>query len=502
MRLFHGNSSQLMLRSCTRVIAVLVGCTAVSSTASAQCCLFGRSAAKPPVTAYSVPVAGYTPAAGSYYAARPTVSAPVVALQAPSPLYSTYYGSAVGVPATTTTIPTTVQPLAAPVVQQTSLMPATGPAPVGSSCPPPATVTAYQPVVTQPVVTAYQPPKQEGCFKRFCRMLTGGSQQTAYRPSTYSAPITYYRPQTVYSPITGATTTVQQPCTSTVTQIQQNPYSVSAPVMGMPAPAAPACNNCNINTVSGTTTGAWGSSVAPIPATIPSTYGAPGNNVAPLTGSDPNDNQPLQAPALQLQRPAAEAGTTGQGTANENAAGQGAETQGASQQGNAPALPNTTDSASEPKPLQWNGRVTSGFGNVPQSSHYTTTQPIGSQPSAPPAAAGRTYGGATQQIRQSSGWTATNDQAAARANQQANFETAVRPPAGAANNGASRNVVRQPVNKQQWQNYSRLRPIGIPPQQPAVKTNQETLQAPPLPATTEANQPVGSGLFNSGARST
>ena len=482
MRLFHGNSSQLMLRSCTRVIALMVSCTVVSSTAMAQCRLFGRSAAKPPVTAYSVPVAGYAPVAGSYYAARPSISAPVVALQAPSPLYSTYYGSAVGVPLTTTTM----QPMAAPMVQQTSLMPATGP--VGNAYP--TTVTAYQPVVTQPMVTAYQPPKQESCFKRFCRMFSGGSQQTAYRPSTYSAPVTYYRPQTVYSPVTGATTTVQMPCTSTVTQIQQNPYSVSAPVMAAPAPA---CNNCNISTVSGTTTGAWGSSVAPIPTSIPSTYGPAGNNVAPLTGSDPNDNRPLQAPSIQLQRPAPEAGPAPAPEADS----QGSGSQGSGSQGSTPALPSTTDSASEPKPLQWNGRVTSGFGNLPQSSSYTTTQSMGVQPNAPRTGTARSYGGATEQIRQSSGWTAANEQAAGRPNQQANFETAVRPPAN-----ASQNVVRQPANKQQWQNYSRLRPIGIAPKQPAVNTNQDSLQAPPLPATTEARQPVGTGLFNSGARST
>ena len=64
-------------------------------------------------------------------------------------------------------------------------------------------------------------PVYRGGLARFFGSLFG----TNYRTSYYRAPVTYYRPATSVDPLTGTTVTIQQPCASTIQQLQRTPYN-------------------------------------------------------------------------------------------------------------------------------------------------------------------------------------------------------------------------------------------------------------------------------------
>ncbi len=75
-----------------------------------------------------------------------------------------------------------------------------------------------------------------GGLSRFFGSLFGTNYNTSY----YSAPVTYYRPVTSIDPVMDTTVTTQQPCTSTIQQVQRTPYSSfqvgqAAPIYGQPA---------------------------------------------------------------------------------------------------------------------------------------------------------------------------------------------------------------------------------------------------------------------------
>jgi hypothetical protein len=161
---------------------------------------------------------------------------------------------------------------------------------------------------------------------RFFGSLFGTNYQSSY----YRAPVTYYRPVTTVDPNLGTTVTVQQPCTSTVQQLQRTPYNSFQ--FGAPAPIQPATSfgspTCS-TPVYGQTAPAFqpgaigqasaigaapGQFTVPIPstATPPSTFqpgafqqggfqGQP--NTAPLTGSpssprSQSDLSPIDPPSL------------------------------------------------------------------------------------------------------------------------------------------------------------------------------------------------------------
>jgi hypothetical protein len=170
---------------------------------------------------------------------------------------------------------------------------------------------------------------------RFFGSLFGTNYQSSY----YRAPITYYRPVTSVDPTLGTTVTVQQPCTSTVNQLQRVPYNSfqpSGPATMQPAPSygSPTCETPNYGQpISGYQPayepGAIGQASAigtapgqftvPIPSTTmppsnlppsnlpPSSYGQGGYqsqpSTAPLTGSptsprSQSDLSPIDPPSL------------------------------------------------------------------------------------------------------------------------------------------------------------------------------------------------------------
>lgn len=216
------------------------------------------------------------------------------------------------------------------------------------------------------VVPQYAPQQQPpGGLARFFNSMLG----TGYRTSYYSAPITYYRPVTSVDPITGAAVVVQQPCVSSVQQVQRTPYRTLMPLPNASQPMAPcatdvcgpatmtnsgyASPNCPSptygqvyggttyggTTYGGTVYGGTATSNTPIggvPMTGTSVYGDVGQvggsvdpsvygNApigsydsngpsqpsvgAPLVGAPPaigsGDNAPVDQPRIEAQRPAA-----------------------------------------------------------------------------------------------------------------------------------------------------------------------------------------------------
>lgn len=182
------------------------------------------------------------------------------------------------------------------------------------------------------------PQPRRGGLARFFSSLLG----TNYRSSYYRAPVTYYRPATTVDPVTGSNVTVQQPCTSSVQQLQRTPTrsfqlhsqsSSAAPAPSVaPAPSSSCCGDTAGEPLSGYGTasgsqpsltapangvrpaGGYGTAdggrVAPIPSTGPSAAGeefsAP--NTAPLTGAPPatgrtDDRAPVEQPRLESSRP-------------------------------------------------------------------------------------------------------------------------------------------------------------------------------------------------------
>lgn len=165
-------------------------------------------------------------------------------------------------------------------------------------------VTSLRPVVPQPAAPTFATPIRSG-LARFFGSLLG----TGYRSSYYRAPITYYRPATSIDPLTGATVTVQQPCASTVNQLQRTPMTTFSPVVGGASGIAP----CGATGCGGNSNYAYG--VSPIPSTMaPSTYSPStisptgsagfGNTYGGMSGLPSGasaDLQPLSAPTLPSQ---------------------------------------------------------------------------------------------------------------------------------------------------------------------------------------------------------
>ncbi|MGB7327791.1 MAG: hypothetical protein WBD31_23135, partial [Rubripirellula sp.] len=71
-----------------------------------------------------------------------------------------------------------------------------------------------------PLFPPQQQPARSG-LARFFGSIFGTNYSSSYR----QAPVTYYRPVTSVDPMLGTTVTVQQPCTSSITQVQRTPYS-------------------------------------------------------------------------------------------------------------------------------------------------------------------------------------------------------------------------------------------------------------------------------------
>lgn len=170
-------------------------------------------------------------------------------------------------------------------------------------------------------------------LSRFFGSLFGTNYQSSY----YRAPVTYYRPVTTIDPTLGTTVTVQQPCLSTVNQLQRTPYSSLLPtgsVVGQAAPGfapigQPSCDvppgsfgqvnsfgqpnafgQANpIGQASATGQFAPGQFTVPIPSTMPpgasAATAAPNfPSTTPLTGSpasprSQSDLSPLDPPSLQ-----------------------------------------------------------------------------------------------------------------------------------------------------------------------------------------------------------
>jgi hypothetical protein len=115
---------------------------------------------------------------------------------------------------------------------------------------------------------------------------------TNYTSSYYQAPVTYYRPVTSVDPMTGTTVTVQQPCTSDITQVQRSPYSSlfadpsAAPmIQGAPTYTTP-IDNCNQPSAYGSP--AYGSPAYGSPAYGASPYGQSGVSQAGAYGVSPD----------------------------------------------------------------------------------------------------------------------------------------------------------------------------------------------------------------------
>lgn len=155
--------------------------------------------------------------------------------------------------------------------------------------------------VQLPVTPTYAAQRRGG-LARFFDSLLG----TEYRSSYYTAPITYYRPATTVDPITGTTVTVQQPCASTVQQLQRTPYATfqPSPSYAQTSPIGTSCDidpntgiaACNATSPYDRATGmSYGAS--PIPSTVaPDGYASPAYGNAGNAGNA--DLQPLAPPAL------------------------------------------------------------------------------------------------------------------------------------------------------------------------------------------------------------
>lgn len=165
-------------------------------------------------------------------------------------------------------------------------------------------VTSMRPDLASPAVApvatadGFATPIRSG-LSRFFNSLLG----TGYRTSYYTAPITYYRPATTVDPVTGTTVTVQQPCTSTVQQIQRTPYATLEPHAAnntYPANTLQPCSGTECGSDPSMVYGAGPISSTISPSTIPSTvnpYGASGYD--PNGGSSVGgDYQPMSPPAL------------------------------------------------------------------------------------------------------------------------------------------------------------------------------------------------------------
>ncbi|WP_456061993.1 hypothetical protein [Aporhodopirellula aestuarii] len=174
-------------------------------------------------------------------------------------------------------------------------------------------VTSYRPdlnsTVALPVNRVYPTPVRSG-LARFFNSLLG----TGYRTSYYTAPITYYRPATTLDPVTGTTVTVQQPCTSTVQQLQRTPYATlqPAPLSGATAMGsssfginpATGIDACSAQAPYDPTGSLYGAS--PIPSTTTpgglspiGGYDSNGFNSAPTSGlNGSGDLQPVSPPTL------------------------------------------------------------------------------------------------------------------------------------------------------------------------------------------------------------
>ncbi|MDA8746103.1 hypothetical protein N9N28_15875 [Rubripirellula amarantea] len=158
-------------------------------------------------------------------------------------------------------------------------------------------------------------------LSRFFSNLFG----TGYRSSYYRAPVTYYRPATTVDPMSGTTVTIQQPCTSTIDQLQRTPFSSlgAAPTtfdaqatyaqpLGQPYPVSSSPDQYGaIGQVSAMETAPRqftvpipSSSAAP-PSFSDQGYGQP--SAAPLTGSPTSprpqaDLSPIDQPRLESYR--------------------------------------------------------------------------------------------------------------------------------------------------------------------------------------------------------
>ena len=160
-------------------------------------------------------------------------------------------------------------------------------------------------------------PVYRGGLARFFGSLFG----TNYRTSYYAAPVTYYRPVTSVNPVLGTTVTVQQPCTSTVQQLQRSPYGsfqlpqTSITPIGGPIPTG----SCASGVHQAAAVFPQGLGTNPFTVPIPSTtlapggYGggyaqAPATGLAPLTGNPTapqfqSDLSPVDQPSLRRVAP-------------------------------------------------------------------------------------------------------------------------------------------------------------------------------------------------------
>ncbi|TWU59777.1 hypothetical protein Poly51_00490 [Rubripirellula tenax] len=188
-------------------------------------------------------------------------------------------------------------------------------------------------------VTPLFPPQTQpvgGGLARFFGSLFG----TNYNSSYYRAPVTYYRPVTSVDPMLGTTVTVQQPCTSSITQVQRTPYSsllgtqpapmygqapsdcqtqpgmYGAPTYSQASPYGPTYDPAGGISQAGAVGTSPGQFTVPIPSTAPPadySYGAGGygaTSPSPLTGSPSaprpqagnGDLVPLEQPRLDAYR--------------------------------------------------------------------------------------------------------------------------------------------------------------------------------------------------------
>ncbi|TWU01681.1 chromosomal replication initiator protein DnaA [Neorhodopirellula pilleata] len=158
---------------------------------------------------------------------------------------------------------------------------------------------AASPMATAVPAPAFATPIRSG-LARFFDSLLG----TGYRTSYYTAPITYYRPATTIDPITGTTVTVQQPCSSTVQQIQRTPYATLEPYSAGNAYPANTLQPCGGTGCANDPSMGYGATTIPStisPSTIPSTV----NPYGGVSGYDANgatgiggDYQPMSPPTL------------------------------------------------------------------------------------------------------------------------------------------------------------------------------------------------------------
>ncbi|MEM6979447.1 MAG: hypothetical protein AAF539_07225 [Planctomycetota bacterium] len=298
---------------------IAVGFLASTNIASACCLtdwLYGRApayAAAPVAASYAVgyspavplapttPVtAGYTPVITNGIAlnrpALPLAGSSIYAPQSPYSLQRPAYGSGVITAARPLDNPSvyTGLPVASgyrglattsnPYYGTGNIYPSAGPVPNASIAAAP--VTSLRPVVGAQAIVPAQPtfatPIRTG-LSRFFSSLLG----TGYRTSYYNAPITYYRPATTLNPITGTTVTTQQPCTSTVTQVQRTPFAALSPTAtSMPVPTS--SMGCGVSPIG--TTMPFGQTIAPTGGVM---------SGVPMMGVSSNgDLQPISPPAL------------------------------------------------------------------------------------------------------------------------------------------------------------------------------------------------------------